>query len=125
LYLWGIGVVFVTATVMAVMRWREDAHLFGIAVVALGLALMGFRARRRGRPGWVRWHATGMGGSFIALLTGFYVDNGPQLPVWKLLPHWTYWSLPALVGVPLTWFALRRFQRGPKTAARTQRAVAD
>jgi len=26
LYLWGIGVMFTTATVMATMRWREDAH---------------------------------------------------------------------------------------------------
>jgi hypothetical protein len=123
-YLWGIGIVFVTATVMASIRWREDAHLFGIALVAFGLALFGFRARRRSRPGWVRWHASGMGGSYISLLTGFYVDNGPQLPLWKLLPHWTYWVLPALVGVPLIWFALRRFQRGVSTVPPKQPARA-
>jgi hypothetical protein len=109
-YLWGLAVVFATATVMAVLRWHEDAHLFGIAVVALGLGLVGWRARRRRRPGWVRWHAAGMGGSYIALLTGFYVDNGPQLPLWKLLPHWSYWLIPAAIGVPLIVRALRRFQ---------------
>ena len=44
----------------------------------------------------------------FATATGFYVDNGPQLPVWDRLPHWTYWVLPALVGAPLTVRALRR-----------------
>jgi hypothetical protein len=111
-YLWGIGLVFATATVMAVIRWREDWHLFAIATVAFGLAMFGWRARRRHGPGWPLWHATGMGGSYIALLTGFYVDNGPQLPLWNRLPHWTYWVIPAAIGVPLIWWALRRFHGG-------------
>ena len=46
--------------------------------------------------------------SYIALLTGFYVDNGSQLPLWDRLPHLLYWLLPAAVGTPLTWWALRR-----------------
>jgi hypothetical protein len=54
-----------------------------------------------------------MGGSYIALLTGFYVDNGPFLPLWDRLPHLTYWLLPSLIGIPLIWLALRRFQRRP------------
>jgi hypothetical protein len=44
-----------------------------------------------------------MGGSYIALLTGFYVDNGPFLPLWDRLPHLTYWLLPTAIGVPLIW----------------------
>jgi len=31
----------------------------------------------------------------------FYVDNGKQLPIWKDLPHFTYWLFPAAAGVPL------------------------
>jgi hypothetical protein len=50
-----------------------------------------------------------MGGSYIALLTGFYVDNGAFLPLWNQLPHITYWLLRSGVGVPLIWLALRRF----------------
>jgi hypothetical protein len=49
-----------------------------------------------------------MAGSYIALLTGFYVDNGPQLPLWNRLPSWSFWFLPAAIGIPLTWRALRR-----------------
>jgi hypothetical protein len=50
-----------------------------------------------------------MGGSYIALLTGFYVDNGNFLPLWDRLPHLTYWLLPSLIGIPLIRLALRRF----------------
>jgi hypothetical protein len=110
-YLWALGGIFATATIMAAIRWHEDAHLFAIAVIAFSLGLYGYRARRRHRPGWPPHHAIGMGGSYIALLTGFYVDNGPFLPLWNRLPHLTYWLLPSLIGVPLIWRALRRFAR--------------
>jgi len=108
-YLWALGGIFVTATIMAAIRWREDAHLFAIAVAAFGLGLYGYRARRRHRRGWPAHHGIGMGGSYIALLTGFYVDNGPFLPLWNRLPHWSFWVLPSLIGVPLIAVTLRRF----------------
>lgn len=111
-YLWALVGVFATATVMAAIRWHEDAHLLAIAVIAVSLGLYGYRARRRHRPGWPPHHAIAMGGSYIALLTGFYVDNGPFLPLWDRLPHITYWILPAALGAPLIWLALRRFRRG-------------
>lgn len=120
-YLWGLVVVFLTASMMAVIRWEEDRHLLAIAVVALGLAMWGWWSRRHPRRSWWRAHAWGMGGSYIALLTGFYVDNGPQLPLWDRLPHWAFWVLPACVGVPLVWWALRRYRAGatsrPRAAA--------
>jgi hypothetical protein len=111
IYLWALGGVFVTATIMAIIRWRQDAHLLAIAVIAFSLGLYGYQARHRHRPGWPPHHAIGMGGSYIALLTGFYVDNGPFLPPWNQLPHLTYWLLPSIVGVPLIWLALRHFRR--------------
>jgi len=109
-YFWGLSAVFATATVMASMRWSRDAHLFAIATVAFGLAVAGRAARRRRPRSWVLWHAAGMGGSYIALLTGFYVDNGSQLPVWDRLPHLAFWVLPAAIGVPLIVVGLARFE---------------
>jgi hypothetical protein len=111
IYLWALGGVVTTATIMAIIRWRENAQLLAIAVIAFILGVYGYRARRRHRPGWPPHHASGMGGSYIALLTGFYVDNGPFLPLWKELPHLMYWLLPTMVGVPLIWLALHRFRR--------------
>ena len=110
-YLPALAGIVLTAAIMAAIRWRQDAHLFAIAAVAFGLGLHGYLARRRCRPGWPRHHAIGMGSSYIALLTGFYVDNGPFLPLWNLLPHITYWLLPTAVGTPLIWLALHRFAR--------------
>ena len=107
-YLYGIAVVFVAATVMAILRWRQDRHLFVIATVAFGLAVFGWWARRRRFGRWMAWHGSAMAGSYVALFTGFYVDNGPQLPVWDRLPHLAYWLVPAAVGAPLTWRALLR-----------------
>jgi len=115
-YLIALGFILATATVMSAIRWREDAHLFAIACVASGMGLLGWRARRRQRPGWPTRHANGMGGSYIALLTGFYVDNGPFLPIWDRLPPVAYWLLPSLVGVPLIGRALRRFHARDREA---------
>ncbi|WP_238005566.1 hypothetical protein KZZ52_42495 [Dactylosporangium sp. AC04546] len=119
-YLWALGTVSVSAVVMAVIRWPADVHLAAIALVACGLAGFGWWARRRHRPGWPVRHAIGLGGSFAALLTGFYVDNGPQLPVWNRLPHAAYWLLPSGVAAVLIWRALRRYAagvNGPQRAA--------
>jgi hypothetical protein len=121
-YLYGIAVVFVSATVMAVIRWRHDAHLFVIALVAVTLAFLGWQVRRRRPRRWMAWHGTMMAGSYVALLTGFYVDNGSQLPLWDRLPHLAYWLLPAAVGTPVTWRALVRngaLTRPRRTAERT------
>jgi hypothetical protein len=34
---------------------------------------------------------SGMSLSYVLMLIAFYVDNGKQLPIWKDLPHVTYW----------------------------------
>jgi hypothetical protein len=36
------------------------------------------------------------------------VDNGPHLPLWDRLPVVAYWTLPALVGLPLVIRGLAR-----------------
>ena len=97
IYIWGLAVVFATMTILAVIRWRENAHLFAIGSLAFAAGLVGYLNRRR-RP---YIHITGMGLSYVALLTGFYVDNGPNLPLWDRLPAWSYWVLPSLIGLPL------------------------
>jgi uncharacterized membrane protein len=112
-YLWAIAVVAATALVMAGLRWPHDIHLALIATVTAAAATLGYLARRRHRPGWRRWHILGMGGSYIALLTGFYVDNGPNLPLWDRLPPVSFWFLPSLIGLPIVLRALARHHRPP------------
>ena len=105
-YFAGICTVFATATALAIMRWREDYGFFLIGLVAFGLALTGVTARVRHWPGDTA-HIIGMGGSYVAMLTAFYVDNGKHLPVWDKLPTAAFWVLPSVLGVPLIVRAVR------------------
>lgn len=108
IYYWGLVFVFVSATGLSVVRWAEDYHLFILGLLAFIAATLGRAARRRRWSGWVRLHITGMGLSYILLLTAFYVDNGKSLPLWKELPPIAYWLLPAAIGLPLIIHALLR-----------------
>jgi hypothetical protein len=49
-----------------------------------------------------------MGASYIAMLTAFYVDNGPHLPLWDRLPSLSFWFLPGVIGLPIVVRALGR-----------------
>jgi hypothetical protein len=109
-YYWSLAAVFATATTMAAMRWAEDYPLLIIGSIAFTGASIGYLHRRLRRPGDAV-HITGMGTSYIALLTAFYVDNGKNLPLWSHLPHLAYWFLPSIVGMPLVARALRRRSR--------------
>jgi hypothetical protein len=100
-----VVVVFGSLVVLSVLRWPYNTHLLVIGTVTFGLAVTGLRARRRDA---LRLHAVCMAGAYIGLLTGFYVDNGENLPLWRDLPPFTYWLLPTAIGVPLLLLALRR-----------------
>ena len=120
IYYWLVVAIFASATVLSTMRWAHNYHLFVLGLLAFGAAHFGRAARRRRWPGWARLHITGMGFSYVLLLTAFYVDNGKQLPLWKELPVWTYWTLPALVGTPIiVWALLRHRVVKQSDAART------
>jgi len=92
-YYRAITVVFATATILAAMRWRQDYHLFIIGAVAFTAATIGYQHRRRHRPGDTG-HIAGMGIAHVAMLTAFYVDNGPHLPLCNRLPTLAFWLLP-------------------------------
>src|SRR5579862_6242457 len=87
-YYGAIAVVFATATGLAVMRWSQDYYLFIIGAVAFTAA---------------------MGIAYTAMLTAFYVDNGPHLPLWDRLPSLTFWFLPSAVAAPVIIRALIRY----------------
>jgi len=102
-----ITVVFATAAVLTAMRWRQDYHLLLIGAVAFAAAVTGVQHRRRHRAGDTG-HIVGMGTAYVAMLTAFYVDNGPHLPLWDRLPPLAFWFLPSAVGVPIIIRAVRR-----------------
>jgi hypothetical protein len=103
-----LSAVFASATLLAATRWDEDSLLFVLGAFAFLSASLGRTAlRRRWRSG-VRLHIAGMGASYVLLLTGFYVESGAKLPLWRELPTIAYWLGPGAVGIPLIVRALRR-----------------
>ena len=101
IYFWTLCMVCLTMTPLVAFRWPTDNALGILGVVAFGAAFVGRRARRRAAYGWKCVHIPCMGMSYIALLTAFYVDNGPHLPFWNRLPTLALWILPIAVGTPL------------------------
>jgi hypothetical protein len=109
-YYRAISTVFATATLLAAMRWRQDYYLFIIGALAFAAATIGREHRRR------KWrgdggHIAGMGISYVAMLTAFYVDNGPHLPLWDRLPTFALWLLPSAIGAPIIARAMARARR--------------
>lgn len=101
IYYWSLSLVFVTASALSAMRWSEDGYLFVLGALSFIAATLGRMAHQRRWRNWVKLHITGMGSSYILLLTAFYVDNGKHLPIWKELPSIVYWLLPSAIGIPL------------------------
>jgi len=100
-------IVFLSMTALSIIRWPEDIHLLLLGVLSFGAAVIGRAARRRQKPGWLPIHIIGMSVSYIVLLTAFYVDNGPHLPVWRALPPLAFWIIPSVAGVPILIRVLR------------------
>jgi hypothetical protein len=108
-----ITVVFATATALAAIRWRQDYDLLLIGAVAFTAATIGYQHRRRHRPRDTG-HIAGMGIAYTAMLTAFYVDNGPHLPLWDRLPVLAFWLLPAAIATPLIARAVLRARRAQR-----------
>ena len=99
-YYAAISAVFATAAGLAALRWRQDWDLLLLGALAYAAATAGYLHRRRHRPGHTG-HILGMGGSYAVMLTAFYVDNGPHLPLWDHLPAWAFWVIPGTLAAPL------------------------
>ena len=112
-----------TATGMAALRWPEDAHLFALGALSFAAGALGYAARKRRWPGWRTVHIAGLSLSYIALLTAFYVDNGPRLPLWDRLPVVAFWVGPSALGLPLLARALPRHTRVPRDLRAACRAL--
>ena len=108
IYFWCLLAVLVSAGGLSAVHWTRDYPLFILGSLSFTAALAGRTAMRKRWRGWVRWHITGMGVSYVLLLTAFYVDNGKSLPFWKELPSIAYWLIPGAIGVPIICRALLR-----------------
>lgn len=108
LYFWALVVVWVSMGILSAVRWAQDYHLFILGTLSFLAAFVGRQAAPTRTPARIRVHVIGMGVSYILLLTAFYVDNGKNLPLWRLLPPLAYWLVPVAVGAPIMGWVLLR-----------------
>jgi uncharacterized membrane protein len=121
-YVAALSVTCLSGVGLAITRWPHFPHLLVLGIVAALLASLGYVARHRPTP---VVHLLGMGTSYTAMLTAFYVDNGPKLPLWRLLPPVAFWILPSLIALPLLLRAgIRYSQSSGKTRNDAQRGGA-
>jgi uncharacterized membrane protein len=112
-YHWVMATVCVSAAGLAIVDWSRIWWFLPIAAFSYANALVGYVAAKRRRPGWLRWHIRGMGGSYIALVTALLVVNvGAGLSL--------AWFLPTIVGSPVIAWVLNEVDRGrrPKRVRR-------
>ncbi len=75
------------------------SFIFGVFTFNNGWTdLVAFRKKDFGnRKWWLRQHISAMGGSYIAAVTAFAVQNG-QIFLSDTSWHWTLWVLPGVIG---------------------------
>jgi hypothetical protein len=109
-YHWIMLTVCLSAAGLAILAWDRLWWFLAIAAFSYANALVGYLAAKRRRPGWLRAHIGGMGGSYIALVTALLVVNiGQQLPV--------VWILPTVVGSPVIAWIINEVDRGRRPRA--------
>src|SRR5262249_4787476 len=69
IYYWCLLALFASATFLSLMRWAENHHLFILGALSFASAWFGHAAIRRRWPHWVKLHITGMGLSYVLMLT--------------------------------------------------------
>jgi hypothetical protein len=117
IYYWSICLAFATVIILSIVRWPHNIHLLSIGIATITLVLIGRNLAKTKKKNWARLHTISMGGSYILLLTGFYVDNGKNLPFWSQFPQWFFWVFPSLVGIPII---LRVLRKHPLTQMRSE-----
>lgn len=88
------------------MRWPHNNHLLLIGFFAVVLTFAGYRLAKFKGKNWTRLHTVCMGSSYIFLLTGFYVDNGKNLPFWNQFSQIVFYIFPSAIGIPIIVYAL-------------------
>jgi uncharacterized membrane protein len=100
-YFWSISTSSVTVAILSLMKWPDNIHLLIIGLLTLSLTVVGRQLSKIKSVRWTRLHTICMGLSYVLLLTGFYVDNGKNLPFWRMFPLWFFYVFPSGVGIPI------------------------
>ncbi len=111
-YHWLVLIVCGLAVVVVLDDWDRFWWFLPIAIGSYAFALLGYVAAKMRWKGWLEWHVTGQGGSYIAMVTAFIVNNWHIVKAIgiPLSAGWA-WALPSLIGTPIIWWVNLRIQK--------------
>jgi hypothetical protein len=123
-YYWAFVVLFVSAVGLAVLNWEQSWWLALVGAGSYAFALLGYRAAKRRRPGWLRPHVAGQGGSYIAMTSALLVVNWENITGTPGRESMLPWVLPTVVGTPILFWLGAQIAAGkrPKRRAPATRA---
>ena len=123
-YYWAFVALFVSAVALAAINWERSWWLALVGAGSYAFALLGYRAAKRRRPGWLRKHVAGQGGSYIAMTSALLVVNWDNITGTTGRESFLPWILPTLVGTPILLWLGAQIDAGkrPKCRAAATRA---
>jgi uncharacterized membrane protein len=107
-YFFSMLSAFGTVLILSIMSWPRNTHLLLIGMFAAIFTYTGSWLAKMKPMYWQRLHTVCMGGSYILLLTGFYVDNGKNLPFWNQFSQTFFYLFPASIGIPIILYTLMK-----------------
>jgi hypothetical protein len=111
IYYWAFVVNFVSAVVLAALNFNDAWWLALVGAGSYAFALLGYEAAKRRRRGWLIWHVSGQGGSYIAMTTAVLVVN---LGTASALA----WIAPTVIGSPLIAYVNTQIAKGRRPKSR-------
>ena len=82
-------------------------------------AFLGYWSAKRRWNNWLRYHLTGQGGSYIAMLTAFLVVNWESITGTSGISSPWAWILPTIIGSPLIAWIQREVALGRRPKLQT------
>ena len=120
IYYWGMVFVFITVILILIMKPPINIPILILDFFTFLFTYLGKRLARLNNPSRTRLHIICMGLSYILLLTGFYVDDGKNLPFWNQFSQLFFWLFPSVIGIPIILYTLLRYPNsGGRTSAKT------
>jgi uncharacterized membrane protein YeaQ/YmgE (transglycosylase-associated protein family) len=115
-YHWTFLVLFISAVWLAILN-PDVWWLAPIGAFSYALALMGYLAAKRRRPGWLVPHIAGQGGSYIAMVSALLTVNWESLTGSAGTSSFLPFILPTVVGAPIITWVIAQVSAGVRPKA--------
>ncbi len=111
IYHWLVLGTCASAVFLALLDWARIWWFLPIAVGSYAFAFLGYLAAKCRWRGWLTWHISGQGGSYIALVTAVLVVNWRSLAGTSGIQSPWAWALPTILGSPIIGLVVAKTKR--------------